>query len=657
MRFAFCLLFFAFLALQQSKADFAQDNTLNTDFFKANYLDASCYTTDSNGGNEDIRGYSAKSAHPMTARIVECIEGTIRSLFVVESNETHATLFQTFQYSVRPLMMLIMVLYVAIQGYAMILGKGAAEKPKKEMVMFVVKFAMVYYFAMGDAWKDFFFDALRSISHTAAQILIEAGASTTADGCIFSDYFYPEGKDHIALFDTIDCKFGNYMGWFRGEPMPKLASIGFSYLIFPPGLGVMVFIVSIVFIVQLIILASRITQLYLVSIILLSVLLYASPFIIPLVLFESTDQIYKKWLDKVLALAIHPIIVFALAGIVLSITDRIFYGDDPGGNGVFVQEPVTAKADWSAGVQSVFPNGGIVDCGAKSDACSESENVIRAAIVSLARGDPQFLTHTWDGDTTYVDRVYDTVHDNPAVISDASKFQVETSFGDGIFNQQQAAGLIAERTKGAIYGMIRAIGTKVTVELTRKYDGGGVFGNAAAKGAFVDSGCHGGVWAYKHQFTKWPWQIGLVCILGWFGPYDSIMLPIPGWIEIVRIYLPWRDDLAAYLMLTLIVFILMNIMIGEIFEQLEAMIDKISGVSIRGAAGGSMNMLTTTLATGKSAHQHAKDFKDRMSLSKGKETDDSKKDEEMNVRRDEGQKDVKDDPGKQSSQSENMNVS
>jgi hypothetical protein len=279
---------------------------------------------------------SSKTARPLSSRVVECITGTLSNLFLESNPATGFTLFQEFQSVVKPMVILVLILYIVFNGFLISTGQMLTENPKQDIIMFIIKFILVFYFSVGDAWKDFFFVALRSISSTLGGILVEAGANTTGDGCIFTGpgVQYPVGKEYIAFFDTLDCKFGNYLGWFRGRKVPILVPIGVT-MFFVKGVGPMLFTLVYVVAIQLITLLARVAHLYLASIIVLTLLIYASPLIVPMVLFKPTEKIFQNWLSRILGLTVHPIIVLAFAGIMLCITDRIYYGADPDSHDMF----------------------------------------------------------------------------------------------------------------------------------------------------------------------------------------------------------------------------------------------------------------------------------------------------------------------------------
>ncbi len=329
--------FFMSIYLDKSCLLFGEADTANTvtstALFGASTLTSDFTTFQTTPTKTNL---ASKTARPLSSRVVECITGTMSNLFLESNPATGFTLFQEFQSILKPMVILILILYIAINGYLIATGQMLTENPKQDIIMFIIKFVLVFYFSVGDAWKDFFFVALRSISSTLGSILVDAGANTISDGCTFTGagIKYPPGKEYIAFFDTLDCKFGNYIGWFRGRKLPILVPVGVT-MFFVKGVGPFLFAIVYTVAIQVITLLARVAHLYLASIIVLTLLIYASPFIIPMVLFKSTQEIFQKWLSRVLGLTVHPIIVLAFAGMMIVITDRIYYGSNPDENDMF----------------------------------------------------------------------------------------------------------------------------------------------------------------------------------------------------------------------------------------------------------------------------------------------------------------------------------
>lgn len=525
-----------FLALLKPHFSFAATDQGSSSFFNSIYLDKACLMfadTSNVVGQEttmydvNLDGYdgakgdigkktdkygsnlSSQYSRPLASRLVECIDGTLSNLFLVTNSKTKFTLFQEFQSVVKPIVILILVLYIAINGYLIATGQVMKENPKQEILMFILKFILVFYFAIGDAWKDFFFVALRSISSTLGTILLEAGSSTVRDGCLFTGphISYPSGKEYISFFDTLDCKFANYLGWFRGRKFPILVPIGITFFLMG-GIGPFLFGIVFTLTVQIIVLAIRITQLYLASILVLTILIYASPIVIPFVLFNFTKGMFDKWLNKVIGLSVHPLLVFAFAGIILAVMDRIYYGNNPDDNNMFM--PYSTDFE----ISNIFNSRGQDLAGIMTD-----------------------------------------VFNNPS------------------------------------------IGQKEKDDLKSKFLGG----------ADIDTECYGGS---NNSLSK---MVPLVCILRWLeGTAGILALPVPNLLEIIEIYIPYRVDLGALFFFIAIICIVLNLIIGTIYEKMEELITSISGQDLS-SLGSKLSMGKATSDALKGGMKKSQDSQDKLS--------------------------------------------
>jgi hypothetical protein len=286
--------------------------------------------------------YCSKAPHPMVAPVIECLEGSFRNLFIkplvdpwVQENSStvRTTVFQKVQISVKPIVVLFMILFVAYTGFTMLfLEKGAFKFTLPETVILLIKIGCVSYFAIGDAWKDFFFDAMRSISYGGAKIFLDAALNANEgniDGCMFPGNYYPKGKEHLALFDTMDCKIGNYIGYFKQYDIPATLQIAVSYLFFPPFYGFVLSALCIAYCLAIILMYARMTQMYLATTLKVILLLFLSPIMIPMCLLEKTKSIYENWLGQVQGTILPPVGVFAMIALTLIVLDGTFYGAKP----------------------------------------------------------------------------------------------------------------------------------------------------------------------------------------------------------------------------------------------------------------------------------------------------------------------------------------
>ncbi len=280
-------------------------------------------------------GYSSLVAFPITSRLMECLDGTFSNLFMRDIAGIKQTPFRIAQDYFKPVVILALILYFIAYGYKIMMAHGMGKQ--SEMFMFAIKFGLVFYFSIGEGWKEIGFNFLKSIPATVSQIMFEALPSSE-DGCsVYTPQLYPSGKGILSFFDTIDCKYANYIGLPSGKSIPAIFSlITFPMLIPIPMVGLIISILSIVYLslVTYGILAG--IEIYISSIVFLTFYLFLSPIIVPMALFEKTSGIFTTFQGKIVGCVVQGVMAIVLIVTTIALMDGIIYGKDPVGNQLFV---------------------------------------------------------------------------------------------------------------------------------------------------------------------------------------------------------------------------------------------------------------------------------------------------------------------------------
>ncbi len=597
-------------------------NDLSTTSFTNTYLDKSCFLFSAEGeqvysNTNPQSNLASKYTRPMTSRIVECIDGTLSNLFIKAKPESGFTLFQEFQSVVKPVVILALILYLVWNGYLIAIGQKFAERPTQEIIIFLLKFILVFYFAVGDAWKDFFFFAIRSVGSTFGSILIEAGANTTSDGCNFTSIGYPNGKGYIAIFDTLDCKFGNYLGWFVDKKFPILVPIGIT-LFFLPGVGPFAFSVVFVLLIQLIILAARVTQLYLVSIMILTFLIYASPLIVPMALFDYTKGMFEQWLKNILGLTVHPVMVFALVGILLSVTDRIYYGANPDANNLFSPHQAFSYQ------KTQNTNAGILNLNIGS--LIKMTEIEKPDTPLNTKELLQKLYNNQERDATVfkaeLDAIRRQIPCNQACKTRLS--EMSSIYEKGQENATYFKKLIenfdnikldeikkfdvrfltinSNTALGGVNAILQFLWYKPSFHTANI-----LYNPNAISGSAVDKNCYGGM-----QLATSSFFTPLVCVMKWLDNTAlTIGFPIPYFIEIFEFYVPFRPDIAVLFFIITLICCGANVLIGVILERVETLIEQISGTEVN-KFGSYKKIMGATIASAIGAKNKFGEMQDRV---------------------------------------------
>ena len=145
------------------------------------------------------------------------------------------------------------------------------------------------------------------------------------DGCYFGDEKYPEGKEYLSIFDSLDCKLSRYYGYGPEADVPGILHMVLLSLIWSP-LGLLTFICGFAIFVILACIVINILYIFLMSILAINLLIYVSPIIFPTLLFKKYEKIFSNWMDLILSFFLQFMFVAIYAGFLISTLDKMALG-------------------------------------------------------------------------------------------------------------------------------------------------------------------------------------------------------------------------------------------------------------------------------------------------------------------------------------------
>ena len=253
-----------------------------------------------------------------------------------------------------------LVLSVVMFGFNILLATPEAFINKKTVMTYLIKFGLVYFFVIGNAWQGFFMDSVMNVSSEFAKITFSPKSTIDTDsgddGCIFPRYnyssllepnlkpeqdktarqgeinkiktspSYPPGKNYLRIWDTLDCKIARAIGYGPNVSVPNLAKMIFAGFL-SGSLGIMFFFAAFAYGLMLISIAMRAIHITIMSIMGVILLIYVSPLTITCALFERTKGIFENWWKQMLGFILQPMILFAYLGLMLTVFDDLFIGD------------------------------------------------------------------------------------------------------------------------------------------------------------------------------------------------------------------------------------------------------------------------------------------------------------------------------------------
>jgi hypothetical protein len=137
---------------------------------------------------------------------------------------------------------------------------------------------------------------------------------------------YPNGKEYIKIFDTLDCMISYALGISAlSSGSSFFSTIMMSFL--SGFVGMSFAMASLFFAISLLSIAIKILSIFCICIIYLSMLVYISPIAITCVLFGRTKDIFNAWIQGLLSYSIQPALIFIFAGFFISIFNDIVVTD------------------------------------------------------------------------------------------------------------------------------------------------------------------------------------------------------------------------------------------------------------------------------------------------------------------------------------------
>jgi type IV secretion system protein VirB6 len=335
-------------------------------------LASSCY--DGERKSQSLLGFSGQAVH--------CIRDTLNKVFYVgdecprfNDDLTYTALkpFPAFQDAMKMAVRAALILYVILYGFKVVMNGEYIFVDK--VFMFVIKFLLVTYFAIGLGESSF--ESGKEVKHNgmtgyALPILVQFSTDLTdmvfaAGGskglCDFDASKYGSDYEFYKVWDAIDCRIGYYLGmqlmYNTGTMLKSISSTiadGFTvgnpadlgdvveegveallavgvlsffpviFGMFMSGQIVVVFL-GILFVVFFISVVLYFITAYLICLITLYVMAYISPIFITMALFERTKGYFDSWLKIVISCTLQPAVIGAFIAIMLTVYDSAIYGN------------------------------------------------------------------------------------------------------------------------------------------------------------------------------------------------------------------------------------------------------------------------------------------------------------------------------------------
>lgn len=326
---------------------------------------------------KQVRNFLLGDFH-FASTAVGCVQDMLVKLFIPTSTTnlngavtTKSSPFQAIQTNFKQIVLAALTLFIALAGISVMIS--GEEPNRKQLVGYIVKFAAVYFFALGDVWysnnygqpgglifaifgmqSEFaswisnygpLYDYLNACTYppigpygqpaTAATGITSNIFSETMVNCsLFPGTCVPTSSIGVVnsikmtVWDFVDCKIANYWNFgscdFSAAGM--LSAWWFSVMIFL-NVNAMLFgiLTTIYFILSLNIIVKFVHSVIL-SLLIIAVLAFSAPIFVTFALFEQTKEICFSWARMLFGYMLYPALIMVFVMVFINTFDKIYYG-------------------------------------------------------------------------------------------------------------------------------------------------------------------------------------------------------------------------------------------------------------------------------------------------------------------------------------------
>lgn len=302
-------------------------------------------------------------------------------------------IFRKIQAGVQNIIKTAMVIAIAIISFKFLI-KGELDifdvKHGKALVVGMLKFVIVIYFSIGNAWQAYFYkwldtamkysyqkafnlsmlDTEGKTQHIDVYCTVQKGTDTqeeqlitdkyvrtlilseeresltitdtyytncrttptskydygrTYDGCYFGNAEYPEGKEYLSMFDSLDCKLSNYLHTSAQLTGIHIVLILVVLFVSAP-VGILLLLLGFTLFFLLFAIVFKIFYFFIVNILAINILVFVSPIIFPALLFDKYKGIFDEWLKSIMGFCLQLVVILIFAGLFIGTIDRVGLG-------------------------------------------------------------------------------------------------------------------------------------------------------------------------------------------------------------------------------------------------------------------------------------------------------------------------------------------
>ncbi len=303
-----------------------------------------CYVASSCAGDQ-LSSMHTLSRFTFLGNFIECFTDTLNGLFINPPTGCPQTaLLYNFQVQMRQVVSVVLTLYIIFIGIRI---AASGEVPKKtEFFMFILKFALVLYFAVGTFGGDvstsniynnglqFAYQSAFAFMNEFANNIMKASGAAENGFCLFppGGVQYPVINNvdysYLALWDSLDCHISAYLGIYDLiQGYSKITTVLSAIFIYMLGFNPVMTLFLLAFAFFMISVMIYVANIFVLCMLGMTFVVYLGPIFIPLSLFTFTKQYFDNWFKMLMSYILQPAVVIAgLALIIVTLDNQMYKG-------------------------------------------------------------------------------------------------------------------------------------------------------------------------------------------------------------------------------------------------------------------------------------------------------------------------------------------
>jgi type IV secretion system protein VirB6 len=276
-------------------------------------------------------GTHSRSFFSISGRVIECVQDMFASVFNPCGSSCTNNIFQEFQDAMQSIVRAALIIYVIVFGINVSISM---EVPKKsEILLAMWKIILVMYFSVGLEFNgsnssgmiDFVYPLLKAAMSSFAEFVF----GSIGTFCNYTtDMYSPAEYSYLALWDSLDCRVGYYLGFYSIFNPNANAIYGILSLIFPLIFALKFLAVAFMICLGIFILSIVVyfVHVYILALLGLTIMVYLSPIFVPFALFEKTKGFFEGWKNLLISYTVQPTVITAFLAVMLAVFDQIIFG-------------------------------------------------------------------------------------------------------------------------------------------------------------------------------------------------------------------------------------------------------------------------------------------------------------------------------------------